>query len=130
MEQLAQESATLDAEAQKQAENVNIACLPEAIDADDVKAEMVMVPCTPVAAVPDNLKGTDSMAQVLQSRIPAEVQADGKSETGECFYAVRGGEQPGIYASWKEASAHCQRGGGALCKKFLDKPSAVAFIEA
>jgi len=44
------------------------------------------------------------------------------------FYAVRGGPHAGIYSTWDEASRFSKGHSGALCKKFKDRDSAVAFL--
>jgi len=43
------------------------------------------------------------------------------------YYGVRGGPCPGVYTTWDEASKFSQGRPGALCKKFKDQESAVAF---
>lgn len=43
------------------------------------------------------------------------------------YYGVRGGPRPGVYTTWDEASKCSQGHRGALCKKFPDQASALAF---
>ena len=51
--------------------------------------------------------------------------------TDKCYYAVRAGEDPGIYESWEEAKkAIGYYGNDAVFKKFTSRSDAIAFMKS
>lgn len=67
------------------------------------------------------------MKRETQSKDPLPYTAcgTGQDSSSHCYYAVRGGEHPGIYLDWNTAREHAS---GGLMKKFYDKDDALDFI--